>query len=109
MAAMTQILKTGILYFAFVFGVGFVLGSGRVLWAVPHFGVRMAELMKTPIMFLVTIVAARWLVRRLAVPYTLSSRLGMGCVALGLLLAAEFTLEAGTYGQVLQPCSLPFN
>jgi len=43
-------------------------------------------------MFLVTIVAARWLVRRLAVPYTLSSRLGMGCVALGLLLAAEFPL-----------------
>jgi len=104
-----QILKTGILYFAFVFGVGFVLGSVRVLWAVPHFGVRMAELLETPIMFLVTIVAARWLVRRLAVLYTLSSRLGMGCVALGLLLAAEFTLEAGTYGQVLQPCSLPFN
>jgi len=46
MAAMTQILKTGILYFAFVFGVGFVLGSIRVLWAVPHFGVRMAELME---------------------------------------------------------------
>src|SRR4030042_727783 len=43
-------------------------------------------------MFLVTIVAARWLVRRLAVPYTLSGRCGMGCVALGLLLAAEFTL-----------------
>jgi len=87
-----QILKTGILYFVFVFGAGFVLGSIRVLWAVPHFGARMAELMETPIMFLVTIVAARWLVRRLAVPCTLFSRLGMGCVALALLLVAEFTL-----------------
>jgi type IV secretory pathway TrbD component len=87
-----QILKTGILYFAFVFGVGFVLGSIRVLWAVQHFGARMAELMETPIMFLVTIGAARWLVRRLTVPYTLFSRLGIGCVALSLLLVAEFTI-----------------
>ena len=87
-----QILKTGVLYFALVIGVGFVLGSIRVLWAVPHFGARIAELMETPIMFLVTIIAARWIVRRLALPYTLSTRLGMGCVALGLLLVAEFTL-----------------
>jgi len=43
-------------------------------------------------MFLVTIVAARWFVRRLTVPYTLFSRLGVGCVALGLLLVAEFTI-----------------
>jgi len=86
-----QILKTGILYFGVVFGVGFVLGSIRVLWAVPRFGVRMAELMETPIMFLVTIVTARWMVRRFAVPYTISSRLGMSCIALGLLLVAEFT------------------
>jgi hypothetical protein len=87
-----QILKPGILYFAFVFGVGFVLGSIRVLWVVPHFGARMAELMETPIMFLVTIAAARWILRRHAVPYTLSSRLGVGCVALGLSLVAEFSL-----------------
>jgi hypothetical protein len=52
----------------------------------------MAELMETPIMFVVTLVAARWIVRRLAVPSTTSGRLGMGCVALGLLLVAEFTL-----------------
>ena len=43
-------------------------------------------------MFVVTVVAARWIVRRVAVPSTPSSRLGMGCVALGLLLLAEFTL-----------------
>jgi len=52
----------------------------------------MAELMETPIMFIVIIVAARWIVRRLAVPSTPPSRVGMGCVALGLLLVAEFTL-----------------
>jgi hypothetical protein len=52
----------------------------------------MAELMETPILFAVTRVAAWWIVRRLAVPLTLSRRLGMGCIALGLLLVAEFTL-----------------
>ena len=87
-----QILKAGILYFALVFGVGFVLGSVRILWVVPRFGARMAELMETPIMFMVTIVAARWVVRRLAVPPKPSNRLGMGCIGLGLMLVAEFTL-----------------
>ena len=87
-----QILKAGVLYFTLVFGAGFVLGTFRILWVVPRFGIRMAELMETPIMFVVTIVAARWIVRRFAVPSTLQSRLGMGCIALGLLLVAEFTL-----------------
>ncbi len=87
-----QVLKAGVIYFALVFGAGFVLGTIGVLWVVPRFGERMAELMETPIMFVVTIFAARWIVRRLAVPFTLLSRLGMGCVALGLMLAAEFTL-----------------
>ncbi len=87
-----QILKAGVLYFALVFGAGFVLGPIRILWAVPRFGERMAELMETPIMFAVTILAARWVVRRLALPSIPLRRLGMGCVALGLLLVAEFTL-----------------
>jgi hypothetical protein len=87
-----QILKAGVVYFALVFGAGFLLGSIRTLWVVSRFGTRMAELMETPIMFVVTSVAARWVVRRLAVPSIPSWRLGMGCVALGLLLFAEFTL-----------------
>jgi len=87
-----QVLKAGALYFAIVFGAGFVLGPIRILWAVPRFGMRMAELMETPIMLVVTILAARWIVRRLAVPAKASSRLGMGCLALGLMLVAEFML-----------------
>jgi hypothetical protein len=87
-----QILKAGALYFAIVFGAGFVLGPIRILWVAPRFGTRMAELMETPIMFVITIIAAWWIVRHLAVPSALSSRLGMGCIALGLLLIAEFTL-----------------
>lgn len=87
-----QDMRAGVLYFALVFGAGFVLGTIRIIWVVPRYGERMAELMETPTMFVVTIVAARWIVCRLAVPSTPSSRLGMGFVALGLLLVAEFTL-----------------
>lgn len=87
-----QVLKAGALYFALVFGAGFVLGPVRILWVVPRFGTRMAELMETPIMLVVIIASAWWVVRRLAVSATTSSRLGMGLVALSLLLAAELTL-----------------
>jgi hypothetical protein len=87
-----QILKAGLLYFALVFGAGFVLGAIRILWAVPRFGTRMAELLETPIMFVIIGVAARWVIRRFALPPGMISRLGMGCVALGLLLVAEFAL-----------------
>ncbi|RPI50922.1 MAG: hypothetical protein EHM56_10185 [Chloroflexi bacterium] len=87
-----RILKGGVLYFAIVFGAGFVLGPIRIWWVVPRFGTRMAELMEASIMLVVTIVAARWIVRRLALPSTPSSRLGMGRIALGFMLIAEFTL-----------------
>jgi len=87
-----QILKAGALYFAVVFGAGFVLGPIRILWVVPRLGTRVAELLEAPIMFVITIAAARWIVRRLAVPPTPSSRLSMGCIALSFLLFAEFTL-----------------
>jgi hypothetical protein len=87
-----QILKAGVLYFALVFGAGFVLGPIRILWLVPRFGTRTAELMEMPIMLAVVIFAARGVVQRLALPPTPSKRLGVGFVALGLLLVAEFTL-----------------
>ena len=48
--------------------------------------------METPLMLAVTIVAARWTVLRLADPFTGSGRLGIGCIALGLLLVSEFGL-----------------
>jgi hypothetical protein len=87
-----QILKAGALYFALVFGAGFVLGTIRILWLVPNVGTRTAELIETPIMLVVTILAARWIARRLAVPPTPATRLGVGLVGLGLLLVAEFAL-----------------
>jgi hypothetical protein len=87
-----QILKAGVIYFLLVFAAGFVLGPIRIRWVVPRFGARIAELMEAPIMLVVIILAARWIVQELALPFTLSMRLGMGCIALGLMLVAEFAL-----------------
>jgi hypothetical protein len=84
--------KAGLLYFAIVFTAGFGLGIVRVLWAVPRFGTRAAELMEMPFMLLATILAALWVVRRLAVPPGLWTRLCMGVVALGCLLLAEVSV-----------------
>ena len=87
-----QILKAGLLYFAIVFGAGFVLGPIRIFWAVPCYGTRTAELMEASIMLVIVVAAARWVVQDLGVPSIQSRRLGIGCVGLGLLLVGEFTL-----------------
>jgi hypothetical protein len=81
-----------------VFGCGYVLGAIRILWFVPIIGVRLAELLETPIMIVVSILAARWTVLRLNVPSASSLRLAMGGVALALLLTAEFGLVSWIRG-----------
>lgn len=85
-----QVFKAGVLYFAWVFGVGFVLGTVRTLWVVSRVGARTAELLEAPMMLAVTILAARWTVLRLAVPHAWSVRVAMGGIALLLMLFAEF-------------------
>ena len=87
-----QALKAGVLYFAVVFGAGFILGPIRIMYVVPRLGTRMAEFLEAPIMFVVSVVAARWIIRTFALPPALSQRLAMGGIGLGLMLTAEFTL-----------------
>jgi hypothetical protein len=65
-----HVLNAGALYCALPFGAGFVLGGIRVLWVVPRVGERTAELMETPIMLVVLMLAARWVARRLALAST---------------------------------------
>jgi len=90
-------LKAGLLYFAVVFGAGFVLGPIRIVWVAPRIGARLAEVLE-PFILAISIAASRWIVRNLAVLATPSSRLGMGIIALGLMLIAEFTLVLSLRG-----------
>lgn len=100
-----NVLRASALYFALAFGAGFLLGIARVLWLAPRVGVRAAELIEMPVMLVVIVFAARWVCRRLAVPPDFGPRLGMGVLALALLLAAEFgfvlALRGLTIGEYL--------
>ena len=92
--------RAGVLYFAVVFVVGFALGTVRVLWIAPRIGARAAELAELPVMLAITVVAALWAVRRLAVPPSSAARLTMGFIALALMLAAELALVPLAAGPV---------
>ena len=97
----TRIATAGALYFACVFGAGVVFGSVRVPLVVPRLGVRTAELLEMPLMFCVILLAARWIVRRYALPPAPAVRLGVGVLALVLLLTAESTLALWVQGRTL--------
>lgn len=82
-----QILKAAALYFGIVFSAGFVLGVIRVLWVVPHLGVRKAELLEHPLMLVVIVVTADWIGRHFGGRGVDS--LAIGLIAFGVLLMAE--------------------
>src|SRR5262245_17654022 len=87
----------GVVYFVLVFGVGFLLGTVRVLELEPRVGERWAELAETPLMLVATILAARFVVRRFPAARR-ASYLASGVVALLLLVAAEFSVVFGIRG-----------
>ncbi len=87
-----HLLKPALIYFAIVFGAGFVLGPIRILWLVPWVGARTAELAETPVMILVMVAGARWVMSCFAVPQEAATRLAIGAIALALALLTEFTV-----------------
>ena len=95
-------VRAGVFYFACVFGTGVFLGAIRTTWMVPRVGTRTAELMETPLMIVAMLLSARWIVRRLALPFLPSVRLGMGGAALVLMLLAEFSLVLWLRGLTLR-------
>ena len=98
---MPGFLKGALLYFAVVFGAGFLLGTVRILIVAPYLGTRAAELIELPVMLMVTIVSAKCLVQWLSIKSGLH-RLTMGSVALILLLFAEFTFVLWVRGLTIK-------
>jgi hypothetical protein len=104
-----RVVKAGAIYFALVFGAGFLLGTIRVLWLVPAVGSRTAELLEMPAMLMVIIISARWVVRHFGEAmrsgticaqrpagrsdkWSLTPWLGIGVIALALILLSDFTV-----------------
>jgi hypothetical protein len=94
-------LRAGAAYFLLVFGAGFLLGPLRLFLLVPRVGERAAELLELPVMIVVIVFAARWVVRRFALPPGLAGRLAVGGLAFVLMLAAEFGLVLTLRGLTL--------
>lgn len=91
-------LKPAIVYFALVFGTGFMLGTIRVLWIVPKISVRTAELIEMLPMFVAILLSAHWINQHFADADNISTRLKIGFLALSFLLGAEIALGVGLQG-----------
>lgn len=87
-----HVFTAGLTYFALTFGAGFLLGMIRVPFLVPRLGERWAELIEMPFMLVVTVLAARFIVRRFELPPRAAPRLATGLIALAFLLVAELLL-----------------
>ncbi|KAL3800079.1 hypothetical protein ACHAW5_004446 [Stephanodiscus triporus] len=94
-------LLPGLIYFALVFALGFVLGIGRALFlqAVPSAGRLTGVLIEVPIMLGASWILCRDLVRRFAVVSTVVARAVMGGLAFALLLLAELLIGALLFGR----------
>lgn len=84
-----QIVHRGLLYFALVFGAGFLLGPIRVLWLAPRVGERSAELIEAPLMLLVIGLSSRWMARRACRHWSTAALAAMGALAAAAVLVAD--------------------
>ncbi len=89
-----MIIAAGVAYFAITFGIGFLLGTFRVLVLVPGLGDIAATALELPFMIAFSWIISQWLIIRFSVPAKLSARLIMGGVAFVLLVSAELALSA---------------
>lgn len=94
-------IKAIFLYFIIVLGIGFALGVIRVPLLVPRLGERYAELLEMPIMLVVIVMAARYVVRRFKLAPDLAVRMQVGFSALALSVAAELLLATVLQSQSL--------
>jgi len=89
---LVQVLKAGTIYFLVAVGAEFVLEVIRLQVVALHIGEKLAEMLEIPNVLLATMIGARWVVDRFILPPLPGIRLGVGFVALCLLLISEWTV-----------------
>ena len=82
-----------------LFAFGFVLGTIRVLFVVPHIGELAATIAEVPVMLTAGYFTCRWAIRRWQVPSTIAIRLAMVLWFLALLFVFEALLGATLFGR----------
>lgn len=98
---MKAAIKAGIAYWAFVFGLGFVLGTIRTLWLTPLLdSPTLSVLIELPFMLVASWFAASSLVGKFALSEQWE-RLLMGVLAFALLLLSEAYLGVILLGDSL--------
>ena len=84
-----KMVKAGLAYWAFIFGLGFILGAIRTLWLAPLLNsATLAVLIELPFMLIASWFAARTFVAHWSLEM-LSERLAMGGIGFALLMASE--------------------
>ena len=81
-------------YFLALFALGFVLGTIRVIFVVPHIGELAATIAEVPVMLVAAYFACRWVILRWQVSPAIAIRLAMVPWFLALLFAFEALLGA---------------
>lgn len=99
MTIKTRVIRAAAIYFGFVFGAGFALGTLRTLFVAPRFGELLAVILELPAMLAISWIVCGRVVTRLQLPLRLAPRAAMGGIAFGLLMLTEFTLAIGLFGR----------
>lgn len=87
---LVRVVKAGVIYFLVTLGAGFALEFVRLELVALHFSEKLAGILEIPNVLLACMIGARWTVDRLTLPPLPSVRLGVGFVALSLVLIAHF-------------------
>ncbi len=85
------VLGAAVLYFAIVFGVGFVLGPVRIFWLEPRFGKTIAAVCEAPFLLIAMGLAAVWVRNRFGLANT-RGLIMVGVAALMLIILADTSL-----------------
>lgn len=96
---MPATLKAAFAYVGIVFGVGFVLGTIRVLAVAPYLGSTLAVVVELPLMLTVSWYACRWVIGRFSVGDRWRHRLALGGMAFALLMTAELGVSTIGFGR----------
>ena len=82
-------IRAGIAYAATVFGIGFLLGTARVLLLAPRVGPTIAVLVETPVILAASWYVAAYWMQRLAVAAEIRTRIPVGVVAFTTLWSSR--------------------